>query len=74
MAGKSSEKLPYRRRYGLIKASNALPDAPRRFNKWQADGGEDAPLTPRGRTIFRYSLLGIFVVFVVLTLVTASGH
>jgi hypothetical protein len=25
------------------------------------DGGQDAPLTPRGRTIFRLSLAGIIV-------------
>jgi hypothetical protein len=38
------------------------------------DGGDDAPLSPHGRVIFRAVLLGIFVMFVVLVLLTASGH
>ena len=70
-------KQPYVRRSGVIRRSgqlgsrpgSAITGSPNVF-----DGGEDAPLSDRGRAMFRYSLLGMFVVFVILVLVTAGGH
>jgi hypothetical protein len=74
------EKKPYHRRSGVIWRSPQLgvPREPRYGWFWQGvwenDGGEDAPLSRRGRLIFRSVILGIFVAFVVLVLLTASGH
>jgi hypothetical protein len=33
---------------------------------WVNNGGRDAPLSPRGRTIFRTIMLGLLIVFIVL--------
>jgi hypothetical protein len=38
------------------------------------DGGEDAPLSDRGRAVYIYSLLAVFAVFVALVLLTATGR
>ena len=76
----NAEKPPYHRRSGVIWRPGQLgvPSEPqtRWFfrSAWSNDGGDDAPLSPRGRTIFRSLLLGIFVVFVVLVLLTARGY
>jgi hypothetical protein len=70
---------PYHRRYGVIWRPGQLgvPREPRTglfFRPWVNDGGEDAPLSPRGRAVFRSVLLGIFVVFVLLVILTARGY
>jgi len=38
------------------------------FGNWANDGGEDAPLSPRGRSIYRWLIGGIVVVGVILLL------
>ena len=72
---------PYHRRSGVIWRPSQLgiPERPQRGSllwptSWVNDGGDDAPLSPHGRVIFRSVLLGIFVMFVVLVLLTVSGH
>ena len=70
-------KQPYLRRSGVIRRSGQLGSRPGSAITGSPnviDSGEDARLSERGRAIFRYSLLGIFVVFVILALLTASGH
>jgi hypothetical protein len=73
-------KKPYRRRYGVIWRPSQLgvPREPRTGWFWQSvwtnDGGEDAPLSPRGRRHYREVLLAIFAVFVVLVLLTYRGY
>jgi hypothetical protein len=56
----------YRRNYGVIWRPGALgePDRPRRRLRgaWINDGGEDAPLSPRGRFIYHWIIGGIVVV------------
>jgi hypothetical protein len=52
---------PYRRRYGVIRRSTLIP-APTLFN----DGGEDAPLSKRGRAVFRGVVLLIIAAGLVL--------
>ena len=76
MKGKEAAKTPYRRRYGLIWRPGTLgvPETPPRRAILSQDGGDDAPLSARNRTIFRSVLLGIFVVFVVMVLLTARGY
>jgi hypothetical protein len=37
------------------------------------DGGEDAPLSRRGRVIFRATLIGIFVLGIALIVITRFG-
>jgi hypothetical protein len=76
---KAQEKeQPYHRRYGVIWRPGKL-GVPREPGKgwigstWVNDGGEDAPLSPRGREMYVGVLLGIFVVFVVLAILTAHG-
>ena len=74
-----AQKKPYRRRSGVIwrPGNLGVPREPRTGWFWQSvwtnDGGEDAPLSPRGREIYVGVLLGIFVVFVVLVILTAHG-
>jgi hypothetical protein len=74
------KKRPYRRRYGVIWRPGQLgvPREPRTgwfwFGGWVNDGGEDAPLSPRGRTHYRQLLIAIVVVFVVLVLLTYHGY
>ena len=74
------KKLPYHRRSGVIWRPSQLgvPKEPRTGWFWQSvwsnDGGEDAPISPRGRAIFRGVLLAIFVVFVALVLLTFRGY
>ena len=63
----------------LASGQLGIPERPQRGSllwptSWVNDGGDDAPLSPHGRVIFRAVLLGIFVMFVVLVLLTASGH
>ena len=68
-------KKPYRRRYGVIYKPWTLgaPERPFRGTVLQNDGGEDAPLSPRGREIYLAVVLGIVVVFVALAILTAHG-
>jgi hypothetical protein len=40
---------------------------------WVNDGGRDAPLSARGRTVFRSVLLGLLVVFLVLLVVSVRA-
>jgi hypothetical protein len=70
-------KRPYLRRSGVIRRSGQLGSRPGSAITGSPnviDSGEDAPLSEKGQAIFRYSVLGIFVVFVILALLTASGH
>ena len=69
------QKKPYRRRYGVIYKPWTLgaPERPFRGTVLQNDGGEDAPLSPRGREIYLAVLLGIVVAFVALAILTAHG-
>jgi hypothetical protein len=74
-------KAPYHRRYGVIWRPSQLgvPREPRTTRwpwqtSWSNDGGDDAPLSPHDRTIFRSILLGIVVVFLVLLILTALGR
>ena len=62
------QKGPYRRRYGVI-----WRPASRGGRPWVNDGGEDEPLSPRGRVVYLGVALGIVVVFVVLAILTAHG-
>ncbi len=71
----------FRRRSGVIWRPSQLgvPEHPQRGSllwptSWVNDGGDDAPLTSRGRLIYRSALVGIVVVFVVLVLLTARGY
>lgn len=68
-------RKPYHRRYGVIYRPGMLgaPDRPRRRAILQNDGGEDAPLSRRGREIYLALLLGIFIMFVTLAILTAHG-
>jgi hypothetical protein len=72
------QQKPYRRRYGVIWRPRQLgvPSEPRKGwigSNWVNDGGEDAPLSPRGREIYLGVLIGIFVVFLVLAILTAHA-
>ena len=75
-----SKKKPYHRRYGVTWRPGQLgiPREPRQgwfwFSQWVNDGGEDEPLSPRGRTLYRGLLLAIFVVFIALVLLTFRGY
>jgi hypothetical protein len=60
----------YRRRSGVTRKPGQLGSR----GGYTIDGGEDAPLSDHGKAMFRYWLLGIFAVFVLLVLLTASGH
>ena len=76
MKRRPNEETPYHRRYGLIYRPGRLgnPPTPSRRAILSPDSGEDAPLSPRGRVIFRSVLLGIFVVFCALMILTARGY
>ena len=80
MKKKQARKTPYHRRSGVIWRPGQLgiPREPRYgwpwTSVWENDGGDDAPLSVRDRGIFRAVLLGIFVAFVVLVLLTARGY
>jgi hypothetical protein len=81
VAKKSKEgKKPYHRRSGVIWRAPQLgvPREPRFGWFWQSvwvnDGGEDEPLSRRGRVRYRELLLALFVVFVVLVLLTYRGY
>jgi hypothetical protein len=69
-------KKPYHRRSGVIWRPGQLgvPREPRTGWLWQSvwmnDGGEDAPLSERGRAIFRGAVLLIIAVGLVLILVS----
>jgi hypothetical protein len=67
---------PYRRRSGVIYKPGILgnPERPARGYILDPDGGDDAPLSPRGRAIFLAVLLGIFVLFVAIVLLTYLGY
>jgi hypothetical protein len=73
-------KPPYHRRYGVIWRPGQLgsPSEPRTGGFWRSawvnDGGDDAPLSPHDRTIFRSILLGIVVVFLVLLILTTLAR
>jgi len=61
---------PYRRRYGVIwrPVKWDQPVGPRRWPRgaWINDGGDDAPLSPRGRFIYHWIIVvgvGLFVLF-----------
>jgi len=72
-----SKKSLYHRRSGVIQRSGQLGSRPGSAITGSPnviDSGEDAPLSARGRAIYIYSLLAIFVVFVALVLLTATGH
>jgi len=40
---------------------------------WANDGGEDAPLTPRGRALFRAAVVCVVVAGVALVVLTRFG-
>jgi hypothetical protein len=74
----TGRKKPYRRRYGVIWRPGQLgvPREPRSgwgYTGWSNDGGEDAPLSPRGRELYLGVLLAIFVVFIVLAILSTHG-
>jgi hypothetical protein len=67
---------PYRRRSGVIwrPGNLGVPRAPRFgwfwFGGWSNDGGEDVPLSSRGRAIYR-SVVGVLVFGIVCLLAYA---
>ena len=73
-------KKPYHRRYGVTWRPGQLgiPREPRTGWFWQSfwvnDGGEDAPLSRRGRKHYRELLIALFVVFIVLVVLTYHGY
>jgi hypothetical protein len=68
-------KKPYRRRRGVLWRPTQLgvPEQPRFGGVWRTswvnDGGEDAPLTPKGRLRYDLVILAIIVVGVALVAV-----
>ena len=71
------KKSQYHRKSGVIQRSGQLGSKPGSAITGSPnviDSGEDAPLSDRGRAIYIYSLLAVFVVFVALVLLTATGH
>jgi hypothetical protein len=67
---------PWHRRAGVIRRSGILGSRPGSalFGSPDVlDGGEDAPISPRGRLIFRVTVLTIFVVGFILIAVARSN-
>lgn len=61
-----------RRQPGVLNAPASLGRP--RHDPVVIGSGEDVPLSAKGRRIFVSALLGIFVVFVALVVLTASGR
>jgi hypothetical protein len=62
--------VAFSRGRGVIRSSSSAYPAGRSVN----DGGHDAPLTPRGRTMFRVAMLTIVAVGFVLVIITVHSH
>jgi len=68
---------PYHRRSGVIRRVGILGGRPGSAifgSPTVIDSGEDAPLSRRGRAIFRAVLLAIFAVGCVLLILSARGY
>jgi hypothetical protein len=75
---KRKEEVPYHRRTGVIWCPSQLgvPREPRYGWLWQSvwanDGGDDAPLSPRGLRIYHLVIGGIVIAGMALLIVTVA--
>ena len=66
---------PYRRRYGVIRRVGILGGRPGNAflgSPDVIDGGEDAPLSPRGLEIYHWVIIGVILLGVALLALTVA--